>query len=818
MTIFPAPLFDIVIPVYNGLDFVRACYQSVRKHTAPRHHIIIVDDASTENALHAFYDSLESHEHTHIIRQKQNRGFVHSANTGMRFSSRHIVLLNSDTVVTPKWLEKLSEALFSDIHIGTVTPWTNNGTICSFPRFCADNDLPDKIDAAQLSRIAEQTADDHFFSFCGQRGAFLQLPTAVGFCMAIRRELINAIGVLDEAAYGRGYAEENDFCQKAIQAGFVNIMDHHTFIEHKGSLTFQGEKQQQLEKNLALLGKRFPHYFADVQRFIDTDAARYQRQRMQAQVERQQGKIHILLVLHNDPFGQYGNPPGGTEHHVLQLARGISKQADMIPLLLVVNGVSMMLCRLLPATEDTPQPHWRKQRIFLDQPVPQYALRHSQFESLFYEILISEHIDIVHFHHLIYTPLQLTALFQPPNRPAWQGKILFTLHDFYMLCPSFNLLDAQDHYCQGGTAKKCTACAKQRFDLPVDVNGHWRRLQTANLQLAEKIYLPSQDTANILKPYFTQIADKFCVREHGVDPATNAMNTPKPAPVSSQPSMAGGERRLTIAFIGGLAKPKGSQFIAELLQSEAAQEYEWVIIGVVGDPALAQIKLPNVSFHGSYNQRELPGILDHYHIDLIALVSIWPETFSYTLSEALLAGRAVITAPLGAPAQRLETCQCGWVLKELTTQHFFEQLDTIRQQPAQLQQKQQILRNFKHKSVAQMVAEYIQDYRDASAGLPTEAVPRQMPMPLLWPRAQYKQCLVQDTDYPLFYSDLFHHQPYACQQQVQHLEQQLQARQQQQQDLQRQYEQVLRSTTWRLLAPLRALIIRWRQWRMERPQ
>jgi len=226
MKIYSNRKYDIVIPVFNGLHFFRECYGSVRQYTPDGHTILIIDDASTEPELLTFLEEIGRHPNTEVLRRPENMGFVHSANVGMAHSSNHVILLNSDTVVTPSWLDKLDRALFHAPNIATVTPWTNKGTICSLPRFCEDNELPVNVTAAAISHMAE--------TLCP--GRYTPIPTAVGFCMAIRRQVLDEISFFDSSTFGRGYGEENDFCMRAWLQGYENIHDDRTFIFHQGSV------------------------------------------------------------------------------------------------------------------------------------------------------------------------------------------------------------------------------------------------------------------------------------------------------------------------------------------------------------------------------------------------------------------------------------------------------------------------------------------------------------------------------------------------------------------------------------------------------
>src|SRR5204863_7778313 len=102
-----------------------------------------------------------------------NMGFIATANRGMTRSTADIVLLNSDTIVTDGWLAALQRCAASDPAIATVTPFSNNAEICSFPRFCEDNPWPLGRDAGPVRRALADAAVP----------TYPDLPTCVGFCM-----------------------------------------------------------------------------------------------------------------------------------------------------------------------------------------------------------------------------------------------------------------------------------------------------------------------------------------------------------------------------------------------------------------------------------------------------------------------------------------------------------------------------------------------------------------------------------------------------------------------------------------------------------
>ncbi len=134
------PRVDVIIPVYRGLQQVQICLQSVLRHPLETlHDIILIDDCSPDPALSAYLNSLAAEQpHVTLLRNAANIGFVASVNRAMQLhADRDVVLLNSDTEVAGAWLDRLHRCAYRSTDIATVTPFSNNATICSFPcTFC----------------------------------------------------------------------------------------------------------------------------------------------------------------------------------------------------------------------------------------------------------------------------------------------------------------------------------------------------------------------------------------------------------------------------------------------------------------------------------------------------------------------------------------------------------------------------------------------------------------------------------------------------------------------------------------------------------
>ena len=289
-------LIDVIIPIYNACEDVVCCVDSVRRHTAADCRIVLIDDCSTDERIATFLASLEAEADARIVLLKNpgNVGFVGTVNRGMSLSRNDVVLLNSDTIVTAGWLKKLRRCADSDSLIGTITPFSNNAEICSFPLFCQNNSL-DGVDIAAVNRAMEAVAIP----------LYPEIPTAVGFCMYVRRALLDKIGLFDAETFGLGYGEENDFCMRAIDAGYRHVLCDDTFVAHVGSRSFSAKTEALKATNSQLLFAKHPHYLGMVQRFIAEDPIAPLRARAQAKlaepVQRRSWLASIIRLFSRRP-------------------------------------------------------------------------------------------------------------------------------------------------------------------------------------------------------------------------------------------------------------------------------------------------------------------------------------------------------------------------------------------------------------------------------------------------------------------------------------------------------------------------------------
>jgi len=261
---------DIIVPIYNAYEDLKRCVESILKHTdLKKHRLVLINDCSTDERIYSFLKNLENErteENLLVIHNKENLGFVKTVNKGISLSNKDVIILNSDTIVTARWVEKLIRAAYSRSNVATVTPFSNNATICSLPIMLKDNSLPLDWDIDYFAKVVDRIS----------LLKYPEIPTAVGFCMYIKREVIEKIGMFNEEKFGKGYGEENDFCMRALNEGYVNILCDNLFIYHKGSQSFTEEVKRKREmESLKVINQLHPFYSEMVKAFIEKNPLKY---------------------------------------------------------------------------------------------------------------------------------------------------------------------------------------------------------------------------------------------------------------------------------------------------------------------------------------------------------------------------------------------------------------------------------------------------------------------------------------------------------------------------------------------------------------
>ena len=203
---------DIIIPVWNNLDLTRDCVESVFRNTCLACRLIIVDNGSdmpTADYLRGLAN--EKKEKVLLVRNNVNQGFIKATNEGIKCSNApYVCLLNNDTEVTEGWLEEMIKVAEKEKHVGIVNANSNT--------------LGCKLRPGQSLESLTGELKAH-------SGEYTTLAWATGFCMLIKREVIDKIGLFDEI-YGMGNFEDADFSKRAQKIGYSSVCAVASYVYH----------------------------------------------------------------------------------------------------------------------------------------------------------------------------------------------------------------------------------------------------------------------------------------------------------------------------------------------------------------------------------------------------------------------------------------------------------------------------------------------------------------------------------------------------------------------------------------------------------
>ncbi len=578
----PCPDVDVVIPIYNSPEITKQAIEAALPELDATHHLVLLDDASPDPAIGSLLDEYTGRPWVTVHRSPQNAGFVGSCNLAVQELTRQnadVILMNSDTRPMPGFVRRMAETAGSNPVIGTVTGVSNQGWIAS---------VPDVADAAELA------ASDH---------APILSPTACGFLMYIKREVLRKYGLFD-MAFSPGYCEEVDLSLR-ISSEYANVIDPGCWTWHADSASFGDTKFKLSAEHNALIDRRYPHFRFEFNAFTGTHPLLDHRWRMLS--ETRDPRPRVLHIAHSYETG------GGTEKHIRDLEATLSGQ--------FLNVVAA--------------PHNTLNLYFGNMPVAMrrydpagWPLSLSEMpvnDETWLRILNELKPNLIHFHHLLNHPLSLLVKLAGTGIP-----VIASIHDYYFLCPDHTL-----QCCPG--VHSCDTCFPAQFRGPAEYQRLRRGLLGESLRQVAALVAPSQAAADVVREVYPDL--NIRVIPHGL----------RPMPAMAR--MPGAKIRF--GMIGNVTTLKGIDVILEAWplagQAEAAELH---IYGAVFDRRHVERGMQlGIRFHGAYREADLPGILAE--IDIGLLPSQAPETFCYALSEFFAGGVPVAGSHYGALSERI---------------------------------------------------------------------------------------------------------------------------------------------------------------------
>ena len=538
-----------------------------------------------------------------------------------------MVLLNSDTVVTAGWLDRLADAA-DEPDVATVTPLTSSGSICTLPR--------PVIDAFDL--YGDEPRIDECAEFVARHSAAVrpEVITGVGFCMYVTRGALDRCGIFDEEAFGRGYGEEVDFCLRATRHGYRHLVEDTTYVHHHGAASFAEERTRRIVAASLVIHKRYPTFPEDNKRERAHEPLAVSFASLEIGLsERDSSRPHVLQLLHSPPGAL-----GGTEKHVAALLNALSDKFDFSVLHPVKSG---FLLRTM----------WRRPdgtNAELEFQLPGAARRveatlDAEAAAALEMVLDWFDFDAVHIQNLIgysLAPLDVLASFD--------GPVVCSVRDLFLACPNHSLLYRNQQACGiPEDLSYCARCLPVTTHLDVEELVEFRDTLASELDSVDAWVFATQSAADYLLRAYDIHPDRIQIITHGA-----VIPTVRHQPVDDDLIL---HEPLRIAFVGRGWSKKGLHTVNHLADRLAGTAIEIHHFGELVEPASVEVRV-----HGTYDNQFLPDLLRLAGIHVVLLPGHYAETFGHVMTESLIAGIPVIGATYGALGERIRTHGVGWTI------------------------------------------------------------------------------------------------------------------------------------------------------------
>lgn len=663
---------DIIIPIYNAYNCLSECIDSVIENTDLENNgLIIINDKSTDKrVVKLLKEYKKKYPFIKLLENKENLGFVKTANRGMRLSKNDVLLLNSDTIVTPRWLEKIKECAYGNEMVATVTPLSNNATLASVPNIFEKNNLPKDLSLNEMSKLVEE---------CSYKD-YPEIPTAHGFCMFIKRSVLEEVGYFDEESFGKGYGEENDFCFRCFNHGYRHLLCDDTYIYHKESQSFSKKKYELMENGRKMLEQRYPQYLGKLDNWNSERPIKYIGQNIAFELGKREKKKNILVLIHD--WRDAKNNVGGTTLHVYDLIRNLRNDYNF-HVLAPEDGLYKLYS------------YWSKTESEIIFPgVIDFGgrpLYNAQYKEILRKVVEDFNIEIVHIHHMIDHYFDIVDILK-----QFTLKSVLSIHDLYSLSPCFDKVQEKVN----SSPLSLTRTEKKKITSLEDEEGYskknWNRVWRRLFENVDYVVTPSFSAKEQIEEVYRGL--DISVIEHGVDLEKKETDL-----------SIDGSGIVDIAFVGIIVKHKGSEILQYLVKKNRLNNVRIHLFGVTDLPLNEYKYFVN---HGKYSRKDLPKLLQKNNIKLVCLFSLIPETYCYTLTESVAAGVPVLGTDIGALGERIRRDNLGWLINpDAEYEEFAEKINSILSNNKEYREVIKNLNKYKTRTAKEMGKDYKSIYR-----------------------------------------------------------------------------------------------------------
>lgn len=590
---------DIIIPVYNAYECLAECIDSVLKHTDFNEaHLILIDDKSPDAKVLPLLKEYAK-KYKDKITLLQNEHNMGFVGT-----------------VNKGMKYSKNDVLLLNSDTVVTKNWLKKMRDCAYSDdyVATVTPLSNNATLASVPKIFERNELPKGYNLdemaelvekCSMN-LYPEIPTAHGFCMYIKRQALEKVGYFDEKNFGKGYGEENDFSFRCFKYGYRHLLCDNTYILHKESQSFLDNKKMHDDE----LKKIHPMEKKKLDIWNENRDIKIIGKNIELALGEKKERENILIVLHDFDIRNLG----GTTMHVMDLIESMRDKYNFH--VLYLDGQNYKMHSFYKDTDLLTLVH-RKPIVIED--VQFYSL---DYERMVRKIIKDYGVSYVHIHHLIGHCFSVIDACKKEK-----VEYAVTLHDYYLIEAEVAVIERE-------------VGSKENKEIDID---EWRKNSGRLLAEASEVFAPSDYVKDVFEKFFN--IKKIKVIEHGV----NIERTEKTWDLGD---------KWNVAFIGVMCPHKG----LELMEAMARNASDNLKVHLFGE--LTSKKRYGKYFvnHGKYDRGELPELIRKNKIDLICILSLWPETYSYTATEAIASGVPIIAFDIGAIGERTKENNLGFVI------------------------------------------------------------------------------------------------------------------------------------------------------------
>ena len=644
---------SIILYIDDDFEDAESSIDSIIQNTKINYELIIIDDNNSDNRIKTLLNNLDTNKNVKIIRNTIRLGFLKSVNSILEKSEEDVIILKSGVRVTVHWLQKLLVAAYSNEKIGVVSPLSDS--VKFLEDILSKNTRLQNLKPDEISYLIENISE-HIKP---------EISHPNESCIYIKKETINSVGLFNEDIIDLKKAKKS-FFDRVLDNEWKIIIDDSTYV-YQDEYSFDNDWNKKLESSFQI---------KELKEIIGVRA-----DNLNLMVP----KKRVLHILHENVHGL----TGGTSKTTMDIIEEIDDQFECY---ILVSSVKELILwkkehkRIIKLKTWNTKSQWGLNKFYI-----------GEYKNLYFQILIALNIDLVHIQHLIGHTFDLPIVAKNLGIPS-----ILSLHDFYYICPTIQLLNHDNQYCAGICANNNTQCTVPNDDIFGNIPmlsefiPTWKEEVLGLLDNCETFTTPTKSTRDIYFSIYPELKNKtFNVIEHGRDFKKTVPNYEIPSE----------DKPIKILIPGIIKNHKGHDFIIELKKQDRQNRIELHFMGVIYDDLK---RMGN--YHGTYKREEFCRIVNEIKPSFIGIFSIWPETYCHTLTEAWSCGIPVLATKMGALEERIEKEGGGWFLDLKSPLNSYNQIIKISESDEEYLKVVDKVSKIHIKTINEMAQEYGQLY------------------------------------------------------------------------------------------------------------